>query len=631
MDIRDCLNDFEKDWAGAPVFDKKSRCDLLKNKTIYIAGGQDFFARYLVFSFFMANDVENLGIKICLLGKDSNALTGFIPALLRREDFSFTTIDTFLKSEKAKKGDLFIFTGFCNMQLRKDTEILLDQFEFVRKVLSCAKKAQVKKFVLLSDYRVYGEVPKGVMISEYEQSYSNFGTVASFAAEILKTVESYVVSFAHQCGFEYLILRTGMILSASADFDRNDITDTLRAVAQGKPCNLLSSFKKYSFVYLGDVLRSVYYALSVFRPNTAYNIKGLRSDVSTGVLAAWLFDLFPDTTKINLQFSDTDPEYGVQLNHQKAFGYGFRSEVSLQNALQMIIRNYQGVTESFVFDDAYQGKLKTIQNILLGYLLEADRICKKHNIKYFLAGGTLLGAIRHGGFIPWDDDADIMMLREDYEKFLKVVKKEIPSNLFLQNYETDKLSHNAFTKLRINNTMFATKATAKQLDMHNGIFFDILAHDQTANSKIGQKIHLYLTILARSLVFNKWTKRKISNGNKVQSAIANMLKKMFPISVHEFFQNKMLTLFKNKKNAKYLYDGMGRNIYKGEFPKEWLNESIEWEFEGHMLPVPKEYDKYLTYLYGDYKSLVPASKRKQSHTIVMMDLGEYSQYEIKED
>lgn len=103
----------------------------------------------------------------------------------------------------------------------------------------------------------------------------------------------------------------------------------------------------------------------------------------------------------------------------------------------------------FMFSDSYDGKLNDIQQILLGFLLEVDRICKKHNIKYFLGGGSLLGAVRHKGFIPWDDDADVMMLRKDYDRFLSVLPSELPNYLFAQTQKNEKDSHFPFTKLRI--------------------------------------------------------------------------------------------------------------------------------------------------------------------------------------
>ena len=262
--------------------------------------------------------------------------------------------------------------------------------------------------------------------------------------------------------------------------------------------------------------------------------------------------------------------------------------------------------------------------------MEIDRICKKHNINYFLAGGTLLGAIRHKGFIPWDDDADVMMLREDYDKFIKIVQSELPSNLFLQLPSTEKINHQVFAKIRINNTLFSTKFTGQFLDMHNGIFIDILAQDKTGKSKLSQKMHIYATLLTRSMVFNKWGKTDIKTGGRfpIMCKLLNMAKNILPMNFLEFIQNKVILLHKNNKKSKYLYDGMGRNLRRGAFPQEWLKDVIYVDFEGRKFPVPKEYDKYLTYLYGDYMQMIPVSQRKLSHSIVLMDLGEYVNFKI---
>ena len=296
-----------------------------------------------------------------------------------------------------------------------------------------------------------------------------------------------------------------------------------------------------------------------------------------------------------------------------------------------MVSSYKDKDKLFLYQDSHEGKLKNIQKILLAYLLEVDRICKKHNIQYFLGGGTLLGAIRHHGFIPWDDDADIMMLREDYNKFLSVVGDELPNGLFLQTSDTDKHCHYPFAKIRIDNTVYATQYSKSHTAMHNGMNFDIFAHDKTANSRLGKKLHLQFTLLFRSMIFNRWNHRKIDNKHKFQSFFANILKMIFPISVTEWFQYKCLRFFEKKKNARYLYDGMGRNVYKEDFPKYYLDKAIEWDFEGYKFPIPKEYDKYLRYLYGDYNKLILPYKRQTSHDIVLLDLGEYCHFQFPEN
>ena len=138
-----------------------------------------------------------------------------------------------------------------------------------------------------------------------------------------------------------------------------------------------------------------------------------------------------------------------------------------------------------------------------------------------------------------------------------------------------------------------------------------------------------VTLFTRALVFNKWNNRKAENGSRIQSIVTNFCKKIFPLRFSMWLEVRTLKFFKNKKNAKYLYDGMGRNIYNGAFPKEYLDGVAYADFEGYKLPVPKEYDKYLTFLYGDYMELAPLSTRMGCHEIALCDIGKYDGFKIR--
>ena len=166
--------------------------------------------------------------------------------------------------------------------------------------------------------------------------------------------------------------------------------------------------------------------------------------------------------------------------------------------------------------------------------------------------------------------------------------------------------------------------------MHNGLAFDIFCHDKTANSKIGQKLHINMTLFTRALVFNKWNHRKAENGSRIQSVVTNFCKAVFPLRFSLWLEKKTLKFFQRKKNAKYLYDGMGRNIYNGVFPAEYLDEVIYVNFEGYKLPVPKKYDEYLKFLYGDYMELAPLSTRLGCHEIEQCDIGQYDGFKMHE-
>lgn len=277
------------------------------------------------------------------------------------------------------------------------------------------------------------------------------------------------------------------------------------------------------------------------------------------------------------------------------------------------------------FDTAelYDGNLPIIQKLLFDMLCDVDELCQKHNITYYLGGGTLLGAVRNQGFIPWDDDIDIMMLRDDFEKFLRIARNELPERLFLQSSVDEKGCHYLCAKIRLNGTVFCSEFLAKFPDLHKGLFIDIFAHDYTADSLLGQKIHSKLTLLARGLVYKKWSGESVCKvTGKKSYFIFDILKSVLPFSFLELFQKKVITFFNGKRN-KYLYDGMGTHINNGAFPSKWLKETLKAEFEGRLFPIPINYDEYLTFLYGDYmKTNLPNTA---FHNAALVDLGEYAQ------
>lgn len=300
------------------------------------------------------------------------------------------------------------------------------------------------------------------------------------------------------------------------------------------------------------------------------------------------------------------------------------SKISQSDALEIDTALNENPNEIFVFSDAKSKEFKKLQSLQLRLLNELDRVCRENDIEYFLAGGTLLGACRHKGFIPWDYDIDVMMTPENFRRFCSLSEK-FGKEYFLQTPKTDKNNH-FFTKLRLNGTQMTTPMTDKLKNIHNGIFIDIFEHSYTADSVRGQKIHRLLTKTFRSLVYNKWNGSAVKGAEgqelgKLESTAATFLKTILPMKFLEYMQFFIIDFFKKPK--KYMYDGMGQNLNRGVFPSGWLRKKTFLEFEGKKYPVPKEYKKYLKFLYGDYMSLPPCSQRHISHEIVNLDFGRY--------
>ena len=177
-------------------------------------------------------------------------------------------------------------------------------------------------------------------------------------------------------------------------------------------------------------------------------------------------------------------------------------------------------------DDEYVDLgLRDAQKLMTEILKEVHKICEKHNIKYFLDAGTLIGAVRHKGFIPWDDDLDIGMLREDYRKFLEIAKKELPDNLFLQTFDSDE-NYDIYQvpcKIRYNNTLFIQKVIAENPDMHNGIYIDVLPYDSLPKSKFVYKIQRKISNnIIKSFVRMREMPEKLTLKNKITHAINQM-------------------------------------------------------------------------------------------------------------
>ena len=229
---------------------------------------------------------------------------------------------------------------------------------------------------------------------------------------------------------------------------------------------------------------------------------------------------------------------------------------------------------------------RQLQLKIVDILVEIDRICKKHDIKYYLAYGTAIGAVRHNGFIPWDDDADIHMFKEDYEKFAEVCKSELGDKFFLQNEQTDKGYKMYLPKVRMNNTAFVESFT-KDWDIHHGIYVDIFILDECPKSDLLKKLNVQIR---RTTEFSKKGRSAYKLYKKI---IQNM---MDPI----FKNNRVLNLWEKtifkycKKDDEFCMDV---NDFGNVLPLKVFGVPKNMMFEGYEFSVPEKVEEYLTYYY----------------------------------
>ena len=251
--------------------------------------------------------------------------------------------------------------------------------------------------------------------------------------------------------------------------------------------------------------------------------------------------------------------------------------------------------------------IKELQLNLLEILEEVIRICDKNDIKYILAEGTLLGAVRHKGFIPWDDDLDIIMPREDYEKFKKVVATELDENYFFQDYRSDLEYPSFFAKVRCNKTTFIEKGYRKLKKMNHGTFLDIFVADGY-HPCFKNTLRLKFVRFCRSVLLYQ----KVCDVNKILQKIARIFPRNFLFKLVE----KTLKAMNAEKNNDRFF--VGNN---GFLPIDTFENLKEQPFETLMATIPANYDKVLSNLYGDYMQLPPIEHRIPRHMTKWISLS----------
>lgn len=273
-------------------------------------------------------------------------------------------------------------------------------------------------------------------------------------------------------------------------------------------------------------------------------------------------------------------------------------------------------------------KMKRVWKLQIDMFKEVERICKKHNISYFADSGTLLGAVRHNGFIPWDDDIDLGMTRDNYEHFRKVVHEELDPKYFFQANETEKKFFRVHGQLRCNNTTMLIKYDYKKKH-HKGVFIDIFVYDKVpTNEKKDNRLRKKLDIMRRLIfykqeVYNTGIKKLIKN---IIGNIGVLLMGGFNRAVTKF--EKVCTKY-NNLTENYYYDAIGYNTNhkKLRMSAEMIeSKTIPATFEYTTIEIISDYDSYLKEMYGNnYMTPIKAST---DHGGLFIDLdNDYSKYD----
>lgn len=256
--------------------------------------------------------------------------------------------------------------------------------------------------------------------------------------------------------------------------------------------------------------------------------------------------------------------------------------------------------------------LEEHQAALLELLSEFDRVCRRLDIPYVLFAGTMLGAVRHSGFIPWDDDVDVLMLRRDYDRLMREADTVLNRERFFLQKEFSEHWPMFFSKLRLNGTTCLETYHPKDTAAHFGVYMDIFPCDNAADGAFRRKLQFYASkaVIAKSLY---------RRGYETDS----MLKKLVMQACRAIPSAWLLRMVKGgREDSRCLHTffAAASSYEKNVFPRAWLTARDTALFEGREFPIPTAYDRVLTHVYGDYRVLPPPEQRRVKRHAVLVDL-----------
>lgn len=268
-----------------------------------------------------------------------------------------------------------------------------------------------------------------------------------------------------------------------------------------------------------------------------------------------------------------------------------------------------------------QTNIEKLHEADMAIVKEVINICDRNSLMYYMLGGTMLGAIRHKGFIPWDDDIDLGMPRKDYEKFLEIAPKELSGRMRIVNYKTDSDYHYYITRIQDVETKVIEVRYEKE-GKFTHVSIDIFPLDGTPNNCFIRRLYCFRLMMHRammSLHYKDGIDRERKRGFVEKAMLATLrilpTDRMFNAYRQKEKVDKILKRYDMCKSD-FTGNMMGAYRTKELIPTVWYGSNTFYEFEGIMMRGITEYDKYLSRLYGDYMRLPPEDSRKVHFRII---------------
>lgn len=263
--------------------------------------------------------------------------------------------------------------------------------------------------------------------------------------------------------------------------------------------------------------------------------------------------------------------------------------------------------------------LNNIHSIQIKALREIDRLCIKHGINYSLAYGTLLGAVRHKGFIPWDDDVDLVMLRKDYDKFGEICKKELCGAYFYQSHDTESEYFRLYNKIRVNGTVFKEVAHENH-SIHQGVYIDIFPLDYVPDNFFKRKIQCIQYEFWHIILSSRYI--SIHNRDGIKRIIAKLISLLSGPVKLDFIYKQLIRITTKYNHSKQhmVYNFETPYKKKDLFCGKYFEDTVREKFENIEVSVIKNRDFILSTIYGNYMKLPKKEQRQTQHKLIEFKL-----------
>lgn len=272
--------------------------------------------------------------------------------------------------------------------------------------------------------------------------------------------------------------------------------------------------------------------------------------------------------------------------------------------------------------------LTKVHETQLKILKEVDRICRKYKLKYALDSGTLLGAVRHQGFIPWDDDADVVFTRKNYDAFIKVVKMELPDTMEIVmpcDFQGGKVFYDFTARIMYKNSKM--HEDTEQMKYYEGklnhLWVDLFTVDVLPQGKFQSQFTLFLhkVIYALSMGHRDHLDyKKYSLFHKLAVGSCSTVGRLIPMKVLFYLQHKVAVKDRKKKSNLRYYSNYQPDYLYVTLQKDWCDNVIDMDFCNTKLMCPKHWHEVLTWIYGDYMTMPPKEKRVPAHSTIEIQI-----------